>query len=367
MSAIREDTLRTFASDLLVELGAPDAVSRNVARSLVDADLTGHTSHGVLRIPSYGEMIQDRVLDPEATPTMERDRVNMATIDGNHAFGQVVGRFGTDVLVEKATQMGVAGIGIRNATHLGRMGEWAERATEEGLMFGSFVNTSGGGLIVAPAGSTTRRFSTNPLTFGVPPFGALPFPLVLDMASSQVAQGKLMEYEANERSVPGEWAVSADGTAMTEPGEVAAFREGQGNGAVRPLGGTTAGHKGTGLAVMAELFAGLLGGSDVVGQRDPESWFENGAFFFAVDPTAFGDPETMGKKVDTFVEHFRGAESHPDVPVGDGASGSEPLLPGEAEYRTAQVRKSDGIPLPERVLDELEELADELAVENPLP
>lgn len=365
MVTIDPEQLEAFAASLLTELGAPSDTARKIAESLVDADRKGHTSHGVLRIPTYEQMIADDVLVPDAEPVVKHSDGSMAVVDGRGAFGQLVGRTAVSVLVERAAESGLAGVGIRNATHLGRIGEWAERVAERELCFLSFVHTSGGGLVVAPAGSTTRRFSTNPVTAAVPTFDQLPFPLVLDMATSQVAHGKLDAAEADGRPLPEEWAVTPEGAPLTDPTEMGSFREGDKWGAIRPLGGTTAGHKGTGLAVMAELFAGLLGGGSVAGQRDPDAWFTNGAFFLAVDPTRFGDRERMAQQVETFVSHFRAANSHPDVPVGDAAAGSTPLLPGEAEHRTAQERSTEGIPLPERVIEQLSALAAKRDIDHP--
>lgn len=365
MAVTDSETLEAFAARLLSEFDTPEDLARKVAESLVDADLHGHTSHGVLRIPTYGQMVEDGVLVPDASPTLVRENGATAVLDGKGTYGQIVGRAAVDILIEKADDHGVASVGIRNGTHLGRIGEWAERVTGEGLFFLSLVHTSGGGLVVAPAGSATRRFSTNPITYGVPTFDRLPFPLVLDMATSQVAHGKIDEYEADGRSIPGEWVVTPEGEPLTDPEEMGDFRDGEDWGVIRPLGGTVTGHKGTGLAVMAELFAGLLGGGPVAGQRDPEAWFTNGAFFLAVDPTRFGDRESMARKVEDLAAHFREAESHPDVPVGGGAEGEDPLLPGEAEYRTYQERVSEGIPLPERVVANLVALAEESGVEHP--
>jgi uncharacterized oxidoreductase len=367
MTQIDADELREFATRLLADLGAVVDDAARVAASLVDADRTGHTSHGVLRIPTYAAMIDDGALDPAASPTVTRSGGGSATVtvDGNSAFGQLVGHRAADVAVDRARAEGLACVGIRNATHLGRIGQWAERVTDAGLCFASFVNTGGGGLVVAPAGSTTRTFSTNPVTVGVPTFDRLPFPLVLDMATSQVAHGKLEAHESDGRPLPGEWAVTADGEPLTDPGDMGEFREGEHWGAIRPLGGTTAGYKGTGLAVVAELFAGLVGGAPVVGQRDPESWFSNGGAFLAIDPTRFGDRAELAAAVESLVEHFRAADSHPEVPVGDAATGDEPLLPGEAEYLTARERDGEGIPLPDEVTEGLAALAAARDVSSP--
>ncbi|WP_255197612.1 Ldh family oxidoreductase [Halorarius litoreus] len=365
MTTVEPAELRTFATRLLADLGAPDDVAEMVAASLVDADLKGHTSHGVLRIPTYQDMIDDDALVPDETPAIIREDETTAVVDGRLAYGQVVGRLATHVLVEKAHRAGLAAVGIRNGTHLGRMGEWAERATEDGLIFSSFVHSSGGGLVTALAGTADRTFSTNPVTYGVPTFDRLPFPLVLDMASSQVAHGKIQEYEAAGRTLPGEWALSPDGEPLTDPEELSEFQEAEDWGALRPLGGTTAGYKGTGLAVIVEMLAGLLGGGPVIGQRDPSSWFSNGATFLAIDPERFSDRATMAAKVESMATQFRAAESLPNVPVGDGARGDDPLLPGEAEYLTAQERADGGVPLPERVVEALTAVAADLDIEPP--
>ena len=365
MSPVQSEPLRAFAESLLEQLGAPETVAQPVAASLVDADLKGHTSHGVLRIPTYRDMIEDDALVPDASPTVLREDETTAVVDGRLAYGQCVARTAVDVLVEKASAGGIAGVGIRNGTHLGRMGEWAERVSEEGLIFSSFVHSSGGGLVTAIAGTADRTFSTNPVTYGVPTFGRLPFPLVVDMASSQVAHGKVQEYEAAGRTLPGEWALSPDGRPLTDPAELSEFQEAESWGALRPLGGTTAGYKGTGLAVIVEMMAGLLGGGPVIGQRDPSSWFSNGATFLAIDPERFSDRQAMATKVESMVEQFRKAESLSTVPVGDGARGNDPLLPGEAEYLAEQERTADGITLPPRVVDALTDIASDLDIETP--
>ncbi|MEF8901173.1 MAG: Ldh family oxidoreductase [Halovenus sp.] len=362
MTVCDPDELQAFTRRALGELGAPTDIADAVAESLVGADLRGHTSHGVLRIPTYRDMIDDGALVPDARPVVEHEGATTAVVDGQLGYGQFVGRKATDVLVEKATENGIAGVGIRNGTHLGRMGEWAQRVTGEGLLFMSFTHSSGGGLVVAPAGTADRTFSTNPTTFGIPTFGELPFQLVLDMASSQVAHGKVQEYEADGRTLPEEWALSASGEPITDPAELSNFHEAADWGALRPLGGATAGYKGTGLAVVVEMVAGMLGGGPVIGQRDPESWFSNGAGFLAVDPTQFTPRDELKAKVRSMAEMFRQAESLPQVPVGDGARGEDPLLPGEAEYLTYEERLDAGIPLPERVQESLRSLATEVDV-----
>lgn len=366
MKRIEPSVLEAYARRLLVAIGATDENAAAVAESLVASDLRGHASHGVLRIPFYERMIGDDVLDPTATPVVESRRGSTASVDGNFAFGQVVGRTAVDLATEIAAETGVAIVGIRNATHLGRVGEWGERVADEGFLFSAKVNTQGGALSVAPAGSVTPRFSTNPIVYGVPTFDALAFPVVFDAATSQVARGKLSEHRAAETSLPAEWVVSPDGEPITDPGSIDVLGDSGEGGAIRPLGGTTSGYKGSGLSVVAELFAGVLGQAPVVGQGTG-NWFSNAASFVAIDPLAFSSREAVASKVESVARQVRETPNHPNVPVGAGASGDELLLPGEAEHAAAEDRARSGIPVSHGAARELRELAANCGVKDETP
>ncbi|WP_435181074.1 Ldh family oxidoreductase [Halorussus sp. AFM4] len=351
MVRIDPDDLERFARDLVVGLGAPEATAERVAASLVGADLRGHGSHGVLRLPIYAEMIEAGRLDPAATPLVVRDDGATATVDGRDAFGQVVGVEAAALAAAKALDHGVAAVGVRDATHLGRVGEWAERATEEGVAFAAFVNVQGGAQTVAPPGSADRRLATNPLAFGVPTFGALDFPLVLDIATSQVAHGKIRERAAAGEPLPGDWTVTASGDPETD---AAAFEEG--SGALLPLGGATSGYKGFGLAVVTELFAGIAGDAAVAGQRE-HGWADNAALFLAFDPKRFATEAGVRERVAALADHVRSADYSSDISPGDAAKADRALLPGEAEHRTARDRRERAIPVSEGVAASLRDLA----------
>lgn len=364
MVTVDADALEPFATTLLETVGATPEQAADVAESLVLADVRGHTSHGVLRIPLYARMIAEGGIDPTATPVLDRDAGATATIDGRLTFGHVVGRRAVGELVPRAREHGIATVGVRNATHLGRVGEWAERTAEAGLVFAAFVHVQGGALSVAAAGTADRRFGTNPLIFAVPTFGALPFPILLDMATSQVAHGKIDEYHANKDPLPDGWAVAADGSPTTDPADVKGF-EMEDIGALLPLGGTTSGYKGTGLAIIAELFGGIVGAAPIVGQTDPEGWFSNAAALIAIDPERFVTRDALAAKIDSLAAHLRSATPRDTVSVGAAARGDEPLLPGEAEYLETEDRLENGIPLPPRVVESLVDLADEHNVPVP--
>lgn len=345
-------TLRAFTRDLLGGVGTPDEQARQVARSLVGSDLRGHTSHGVLRVPWYVEMAEAGQLDPGATPTVEAADGATASIDGRRAFGQVVGRTVVREATERAAAHGVAAVGVRDATHLGRVGEWAARAADAEVCLLAFVNTQGGARTVAPPGSADRLLSTNPVAVGLPTFDALDFPVVLDAATSQVAHGKIRERAATGEPIPEGWTVGADGAPVRD---AEAFLDGE--GAIRPLGGGVSGYKGFGLSVVTELLAAFVGTGQVAGGGD--DWANNAAAFLAVDPLRFLAREAAADRVGTLADHLRSADPDPDVAVGAGASGSGPLLPGEAEHRAAERHRETGVPVPDRVLADLRSLAEE--------
>jgi uncharacterized oxidoreductase len=361
MQRIDPAPLRSLARELVIAFGAPPDVAERVAQSLVDADLVGHGSHGVIRIPTlYRKLVDDGQLDPTATPSVGRVEGATATVEGNFSFGQVVGRRAADLAVELAADAGVAAVGVRDANHIGRVGEWAERATDHGMLFAAFVNLGGMGSLVAPPGSATRRLGTNPLAFGVPAYDALEYPIVLDMATSQVAHGKVAKRNVDDKPIPEGWAVAPSGEPLTD---AAAFEDG--DGALLPVGGLVSGYKGFGLSVIAELFAGVVGDAMVCGQGETGR-VNNAAAFVAIDPQRFTTPEAVANRVADLAAYLRDAEFSDDVPTGS-ASHEDALLPGEAEYRNRRERESEGIPMEEGTLRALADFAAEVGAEDAVP
>jgi uncharacterized oxidoreductase len=360
MPTVDADDLEGFVAALVSATGADDDIAAQVAESLVLANLRGHESHGVRRLPMYWAWSRNEgdaalPVEPEARPELQEISATTAQVDGHSVYGQAVGRTATDHLVELAQDSGVALVGIRDASHLGRIGEWAERVAGADLLFGAFVGTQGGRL-VAPPGSAQRRYSTNPLAFGVPTFDGLAHPIVLDMATSQVAHGKVRERIPDDEPLETAWTVRADGSAVTD---AAAFTR-EGEGALLPLGGRESGYKGFGLAMIAELFGSIVGDGLVVSESTQSHG--NAAMFVAADPTLFTTPEAVADRVASLAAYIHDTEFSPDVPAGAAAVGEEALLPGEVEYRTTEERLEHGIPLPEADATALLDLAGELGV-----
>jgi len=356
MPTIQPSVLTDWTERVVASAGAPSDIARIVARSLVSGDLRGHSSHGIRLLPKYLDRVdgdaQNRI-DPAARPTVEKRTGPRALLDGNDAYGRVVGQDATELAIELADDHGLAVVGVRDGNHLGRMGEWAEVAAEAGLLTLTFVKAEAS--IVAPVGSGKPRLSTNPIAAGIPTFDALEFPIVLDVATSVAAGGKVWERGVTDADVPDRWLVDADGQPVTDPDAYDS-----GDAALRPLGGTTAGHKGFGLAVVAELVGALLGNGVVAGDRDHVP-FTNSVGLIAVDPTWFTVRETVEERIRTFAEYIRGADSHshlvPDV------AGDEMLLPGEAEHRHEMDNRRTGLRLPAETVDSLNEAAASLRCE----
>src|SRR5262245_58182675 len=190
--------MRTLAAPKLIALvtaimeggGSGEAEARTIAERLVDSNLVGHDSHGVLRVAKYLAWVRDGTLKPNTPPPIVFENDAIAIIDGNCGFGQVTGEFATRLGITKAAQFGIAMIGLRNCGHLGRLGDWAEMAAAAGQVSLHFLNTSGAQR-VAPFGGSDRRLSTNPLAIGMPIAGG--DPAILDITTSTVAEGKRSE------------------------------------------------------------------------------------------------------------------------------------------------------------------------------
>ena len=360
---IEAGRLEAFATRLLETTGAPTDAARLVAESLVRADLRGHHSHGTRRIPSYVASALDECgdryrIDPTARPTVVSEGPTHALVDGRNAFGQLAGREAVDVAVETAEESGVAVVGVRDATHLGRIGEWSERAADRGVLFAAFVYNHG--VTVAPPGSAQRRYSTNPVSFGIPTFDALEFPVVLDMATSQVANGKTGEFAARGDPLPEAWTITEDGGSVTD---ARAFRDGE--GALLPLGGLVSGYKGFGLAMVTELFGGIMSDAPVHGEAETDRGCAG--TFVAVDPTLVADRGTVEERVLALREYVAATEFDERVQTGPTAYGDRALLPGEPEYLTERTGREDGIPLAAADAATLCDLAAEHGVEDAIP
>jgi LDH2 family malate/lactate/ureidoglycolate dehydrogenase len=339
------DPLRAFATEVARRMGADAASAAELGRHLVGSNLAGHDSHGVIRIPQYVEDTDRGLLVPSACPVIVREGEVAALVDARRSFGQVSTMFATEWAIGRARRHGVAVVAVRHSTHIGRLGEYAERAAAEGLIGLVTVGAVGPGIGgVVPFGGRTRFLGTNPWAIGVPGRGQA---FVFDAATSTVAEGKVRVARAAGKPVPPGAVVDRDGAPSSDP---AAFYAG---GGLLPLGGAVAGHKGYGLG----LASALLGGLGMIG--DPEPTLVGaappaeadargrtaGVFVQVIDPACFGDAEGYRDLVDAAL---RAAKRQPPA---DGVA--EVLVAGEPEARAREQRGREGVPLPAATWAEL--------------
>lgn len=361
MKHIQPGKLLDVTTELLEAFGMATPEAESVAASLVDAEVRGHNSHGVIRLATmYEAMIDNGSIDPKATPIVERHSPSVISVDGNRAFGQLTGDYIVDAGIEGAEEAGISVVGVRGGCHLGRIGEWAERAAEEGYVTFGFINSGGTSRTVTVPGSADRLFATNPITIGIPTFDELDFSIVLDMATSQVAHGKITKLAVDEGTIPEAWTVTETGEHVED---AVAFEEGK--GALLPLGGQASGRKGYGLALCTEIFAGIIGRGEVVGQDDNE-YVNNAGMFVFMDPLRFSTEEEIEDVIRIVHEQIRNADYPDAVETGYATKGDRALLPGEPEHEKRLEYEAEGIPLTEGAIDALTQLAEERGVETPL-
>ncbi|MFC1886510.1 malate/lactate/ureidoglycolate dehydrogenase [Thermodesulfobacteriota bacterium] len=318
-----------------------------IAMRLCGANLRGHDSHGIIRVPRYADRMDQGMMFANKRAEMVIDGAAFAVMDGQRGFGQTIGEQAVDAGIARAKQNGLAIVGLRNSGHLGRIGDWAERAAAENLVSMHFVNVRGS-LLVAPFGGSDRRMSTSPLAIGIPVQNG--DPIILDMATSTVAEGKALVAFQSGKSLPDGALVDSAGNPSTDPrhlyGDVPegeAPNPGLGPGALTPFGL----HKGSGLNFMMEMLAGALTGSGcTAGIDDTEKRpLCNGMLSVYISPEVLGDLKAFTREVKSYAAFVKA--SPPSDP------GAVVLIPGEKELITMRDRQKNGLPLAQKIWDEI--------------
>jgi uncharacterized oxidoreductase len=313
-------TLTRLAAGILRRSGATEEIAATVAYSLVDADLTGHDSHGVRRLVPYLAAIRQDQLDPAARPVVDTHDGATARVDGRRGFGQLAAHAAVDTVLDLAARHGCGVVAVGQANHVGRLGEYVQRIADADAVGIALCNADP---TVAPFGGRERRLGTNPLAWGAPRAAGRPA-VVTDFATAGVAEGKLALSVARGERVPEGLVVGADGAPSTDPGDFYA------GGALLPFGE----HKGYALSVMIELFGGLLSGAGISSLPGYDA--TNGTVFVAIDIARFVPVPQFRDRTERFCRLLAGTEPTGDAPV---------LAPGEKEATTRATRARDGIPL----------------------
>jgi uncharacterized oxidoreductase len=353
MVTVKAGALADLVRDIFAKAGCSTAEAERIGKYLVSANLTGHDSHGVARVPRYLQWKADGTVIADRTVKIITETPVLAVVDGLHGFGQTVTPQAVEIGVRKAKQNGLAMVALRNSGHLGRAGDWAEMGAEAGLVSVHFVNVSGS-VLVAPFGGTERRISTAPFAVGIPRPGEPP--IILDFATSLVAEGKVLVASQGGKKLPEGSLVTREGEQSTDPHVLygdytpAGPRDhSKGTGAIRAFGD----HKGSGLALMCELLGGSLTGMTATGFGRR---FGNGMLSFYIDPKVV-DPEDMfPADVARYITFFKSSKP--------AEAGSEILVPGEPERRMRAERSAKGIPLPEDTWASIVTAARELGVDE---
>lgn len=348
MPTLAASLLEDFGAALFRALDVPDTDARRVATSLVDANLCGHDSHGIIRVMQYADALRDGRLQARADFTVVRQTAAVLVAEGGWGLGQVMAHRLLERLVPRAQALGLAAGTLRHCGHIGRLGEYAEAAAAQGMAFLATVNNHGFGRGMAPPGGTEARLGTNPLCIGAPTSGD---PAILDIGTTVVAEGKVRVVFNKKQQAPAGWLLDEHGQPTTDPGVL--YREPRGS--ILPLGGAQA-YKGFGIACLLDMLVGGLSGAACSTPGAP-SLSANAVFFLVLDVDQFAGREHFLTQTTQLAANLRACPRREDV--------SEITLPGDPERREKARRLKEGVPVDEGTWEQLADLATRLKVEVP--
>lgn len=336
MVTIQLSNLIDFVADVFNHAESSAEEARRIATHLATANLTGHDSHGVIRVPVYIRWKKMGSVVPNQTAEVVVDTPSLAVVDGKFGYGQTVAPQAVRIGIEKCKASGLAAVALRNAGHIGRVGDWAEMAAAEGLVSVHFVNVAGS-VLVAPFGGVERRLSTAPYCVGIPRQGK--GPVVLDFATSLVAEGKVLVASRGGKKLPKGALIDLDGNLSDDPAVLYGPYEAdgprdysKGKGAIRAFGE----HKGSGLALICELLGGALTGTGATGTNRR---LANGMLAFYIDPGIVDPANFFDAEMSRYIDYFKNTKPAAGVDAV--------LIPGEPEAKMRAERTKNGVPLPD--------------------
>lgn len=339
---VSPDRLRDFATAVYAAAGMPASDARLVADTLVQADLWGHQSHGVLRLPWYLARLRSGVCAPVATPNYVVDAGGLAVIDGGDAMGQVLTLYAMEDAIVRARAHGIAAVALRNSNHFGTALYYTLVAARKGCV--AFLSTNASPAM-APWGGRRKTVGTNPWSWAAPA-GKYP-PMVLDIANTGVARGKIYLAKQKGLAIPEGWAIDANGAPTTDP--AAAI-----DGIILPM----AGHKGYAIAAMMDMLSGVLTGSKfgtgVSGPYQTDRRSGAGQLMIVLDIARMQPLPEFNARMEQMIEELK------SVPLAQGHD--EIFYPGEIEARNEIQNRRDGLLLPEDTLADLAKVAGEMKV-----
>lgn len=337
--------LQEYVATFLEKLGLSTVDAGICASDLIQTNLWGIDSHGMLRLPVYAKRLQNGAIEKKPNIRRLGGRGGMEVWDGDSGFGFVVGHRATERAIELARENGIGYVAVRNSNHFGAAALYIKQATDAGMIAIATTNVIPN--LVVPGGAKPIT-GNNPLAFGAPT--GLEFPMILDISMSAVAGGKLLLAQEKGEKIPFGWATDASGRPTDDP--FVGFK-----GFLLPLGG----HKGFGLSLMIDILSGVLtGGAYQFGLESmysaPEEPSGTGHSFIVIDPEAFLGLEEFETRMQDMYETLK------QSPMWD--PNARMLLPGELEHETMLRRQRDGLPMPKSLMNEISALAKEAGVDD---
>lgn len=354
---ITEESLRSFGIAVFTKMGLNEKEAKEATNVLVMADLRGIDSHGFARLSGYIRLWEKGRINAKPNISIIHETPSTASVDGDLGLGLNVGPFAMRVAIEKAKNVGSGWVSVKNSNHFGIASYHAMLALEEDMIGIAMTNASP---LVAPTHSKERMLGTNPMCYVFP--AKKYSPIVIDMATSAAANGKLEIAQRENKKIPLGWLKDKDGKDSSDPGDLKA------GGFLLPLGSDKdhGSHKGYGLSAVVDIFSAVLSGANFGPWVPPFVSFLDpskdpvgeglGHFFGAMRVDGFRKKEDYFKSIDTWIERFKNADRiDSNIPV---------IIPGEPEQWEFENRKKSGIPLNELVLKDLEELAQKFSIEK---
>ena len=341
MPDVQATDLHRLARELLCATGTGAEAAQVIADSLVNANLAGHDSHGVLRLPAYLEGARQGHVNPGAIPRLLSKSGATAIVDAEHGWGQPAMWLATRAAIDRAREHGLGAAVVHNCYHIGRVAPYVESIASEGMIGQAMANAAPA---VAPFGGRARVMGTNPMAWAVPRAAGAP-PICLDIATAGIAEGKLRVARSRGFPIPAGNVVDRDGRPTTEPGDFYA------GGALLAFGG----HKGSGFSLLAQFIGRGLAQMDPSGYDGPRG--VNGPFILAIEIARFTDLDQFRAEVEAQCEAVT------CCPPAEGVEAV--LLPGQPELAMRSIREREGVPIPDSTWQELQALAHEHGVTLP--
>ncbi|MEU1006603.1 Ldh family oxidoreductase [Streptomyces tibetensis] len=344
---VRAADLLGFAAAATEAHGVPPGDARLLADTLVTAELWGHPSHGMLRLPWYLSRVASGATAAIAAPKTVSDNGAVLVVDGRDGLGQVLTDRAVALGVDRARQHGISAVAVRNSGHFGTAAYFTRMAAEQGCVALLATNASPA---MAPWGGKEKRTGTNPWSIAAP--GGRYGTVVMDIANTAVARGKIYYAEERGEPIPEGWAADAEGVPTTDPRRAI-------EGLILPM----AGHKGYAISFMFDVLAGVLTGSafgsSVVGPYQPTGRSGVGHLLICVDIRSMADPDEFGQRMEALIEETKSTPTAPGT--------AEIFVPGEPENRTAERLRTEGITVVEDTWAALARIADATAAPLPTP